>query len=118
MHPNWQTLGQKFKKLHESTGVLGKSGTSAGNAVYEAIAADLDSLSESLSKDGELLRERLSRLEVPLPTFNVSEFNTGDNITKVHGRFSSPQTTKLWPDFLPAEWKRSTRKASWPPVVR
>ncbi|MBL8818500.1 MAG: hypothetical protein JNL58_20905 [Planctomyces sp.] len=79
-------LSGKFLKLSETVSALSKAQESAGNAPFLSVADDLASIAETLSADAELLRERLPRLEVPLPTFNVAEFHAGDNVSKIPRR--------------------------------
>lgn len=77
-------LSRLFTELQEATQVLASPVTAAGNTVYDNIATKCEAVAEYLRTHADDLQENLPRLEVPLPSFGVSEFHEGDNVLTVN----------------------------------
>ena len=77
---------------------------------YEAFAAKLDVVSDSLAASAAVLMEKLQRMEVPLPSFNVSEYHDLDesstNLTRVPRRLRFVADYETLGRFLAAEIAR------------
>lgn len=79
----FRPLAERFDKLSLATAALRDQGAVAGNTVYENIATECDTVAAYFRDNAEDLQENLPRLEVPLPSFGVSEFHEGDNVMKI-----------------------------------
>lgn len=77
---------------------------------YAAFAAKLDVVSDSLAASAAVLMEKLQRMEVPLPSFNVSEYHDLDesstNLTRVPRRLRFVADYETLGRFLAAEIAR------------
>ena len=91
-----------FNDLSEVTTQLSNEATAAGDAVYKSIADSCDSIAEYLRENADDLQERLPRLEVPLPSFGVSEFHEGDNVMRVPRRITAVADYETLARFLAA----------------
>ena len=74
---------------------------------YEAFAAKLDVVAAGLADRAAVLMETLARMEVPLPSFNVSEYHdldeTSTNLTRVPRRLRFVADYETLGRFLAAE---------------
>jgi len=77
---------------------------------YEAFAAKLDLVADGLTERSAVLMETLQRMEVPLPSFNVSEYHDLDesstNLTRVPRRLRFVADYETLGRFLAAEIAR------------
>ncbi len=83
---NFDELSQLFKDLFDTTFQLSdrKAAAAAGNTIFEDIAAKCDAVADYLKTNADDLLDHMPRLEVPLPTFTVTEFHEGDDIREVN----------------------------------
>ncbi len=97
-----EPLAELFGELSEVTLQLSNETTAAGDAVYKSIADACDSIAEYLRDNADDLQERLPRLEVPLPSFGVSEFHEGDNVMRVPRKITAVADYETLARFLAA----------------
>lgn len=87
-------------QLGKATSEVGKSSDASGKAAFEAIAVECEGLSEFLKANADDLQERLARLEIPLPSFGVSEFHEGDNVMEIPRKIRATADSETLTRFL------------------
>jgi hypothetical protein len=90
----------KMAQLGKATSEVGKSSDASGKAAFEAIAVECEGLSEFLKANADDLQERLARLEIPLPSFGVSEFHEGDNVMEIPRKIRATADSETLTRFL------------------
>jgi len=78
----------------------GEQSEAAGKAAFEAVAVAGEKLSEFLRTNSDDLQENLSRTEVPLPSFGISEFHDGDNVMKIPRKVRAIAESETLAKFL------------------
>lgn len=93
-------LSRLFGELSTTTRVLADPQFAGDATVYEAIAKGCESVGEYLKTNADTLHENMPRLEVPLPTFAVSEFHEGDNVTRIPRKIKTVVSYETLARFL------------------
>ncbi|MEZ6042544.1 MAG: hypothetical protein R3C20_18750 [Planctomycetaceae bacterium] len=96
-------LADLFGELSEATTQLRGQSSAAGDTVYTNIADRCDDVAGYLSENVEDLQEKLPRLEVPLPSFSVSEFHEGDNVSRIPRKITAVPDYETLARFLAAK---------------
>lgn len=115
---------QAVSKLFQEAGRNGldvmlalRNNSGSGSSVevpYAAFADTLETTADGLSEHADALHEGLPRLEVPLPSFHISEYNEGaaENISFIPRRLRFPADYETQARFLAgliSEWNDSGR---------
>jgi hypothetical protein len=93
-------FSEQLAKLQKATAEVSKVSEASGNAVYESIATECDSVSDFLKTNADDLQESLARLEVPLEPFGVAEFHEGDNVTLIPRKIRAIADSETLARFL------------------
>ena len=102
LDPDLVSLADLFEELKEATEQLRDQPDAAGDVIYQNISASCDEVANYLRDNADDLQELLPRLEVPLPSFGVSEFHEGENVMRVPRKITSVADYETLARFLAA----------------